>query len=500
MKGYEIVLTADRSFMSDYHLLPFLRGLRFASTSIINSSIFFRFVAPSVPTKSDGVALLAPYHTRRTEAALLDHGFDRSQVVAVAPERVNNFMGSNTRVVSITVRDPLSRVHHYFLLNLLGRESYGSLSFKELIRRLQPKKRGYKIVVEGPGAWQLTDPGDRLKFSIDHVIVGEYTTSAVPSIFKRIIEGKGASPVFYAPNTELFEIPPIQGGVTEGLVEVARGCNRGCQFCNVPRVRCRPIKDVIAEAEVNVRHGQRNITLRSDDIFNYGAKGIGVNRDAVLHLYKSVKEVQGVERIGQCYITLASVASNPTLVKEVTDIIGAGSKEYPYTTVLTGIESGSPRLIEKYMPGKARPFKPSGWSEVVERGFAILKDNHWVPIGMLILGFPGEKEEDIWDTITLVEKLKSYRSVLVPFVFKAKSALNREESFKVEDLKRYHLELIQAVFNHNTYWGKSLIIQNLNDTPLTRWLLPFLSPLISWGVGRAYKKLLEEITTSAPLN
>jgi len=190
----------------------------------------------------------------------------------------------------------------------------------------------------------------------------------------------------------------------------------------------------------------------------------------------------------------------PPLSKEVTDIIGAGSKEYPYTTVLTGIESGSPRLIEKYMQGKASPFKPSGWNEVVEQGFAILNDNRWVPIGMLILGFPGEKEEDICDTITLVEKLKSYRSVLVPFVFKAKSALSREESFKVEDLERYHLELIQAVFNHNTYWGKRLVKQNLNKTPLTRWLLPFFSPLISWGVGRAYKKLLQEITTSAPLN
>jgi len=196
---------------------------------------------------------------------------------------------------------------------------------------------------------------------------------------------------------------------------------------------------------------------------------------------------------------LASVVSNPTLVKEITEIIGAGSKEYPYTTVLTGIESGSPRLVEKYMPGKAWPFKPSGWNEVVEQGFAVLNDNRWVPIGMLILGFPEEKEEDVWDTITLVENLKSYRSVLVPFVFKAKSALSREESFKVEGLERHHLELIQTVFNHDIYWVKRLVNQNLNKTPLTRWLLPFFSPLINWGVERAHKKLFKEITASAPL-
>ncbi|KON29840.1 hypothetical protein AC480_02375 [miscellaneous Crenarchaeota group archaeon SMTZ1-55] len=72
--SYEIVLTADRSFMSDYHHLPFLKGLRFASTSILPPRLFFTLVSPPVPTLKNGVALLAPYHTRRTEAALLNGG------------------------------------------------------------------------------------------------------------------------------------------------------------------------------------------------------------------------------------------------------------------------------------------------------------------------------------------------------------------------------------------------------------------------------------------
>ena len=54
MRDYEVVLTADRSFMSDYHLLPFLRGIRFASTRILNPSIFSRFVGPQVPRTDKG--------------------------------------------------------------------------------------------------------------------------------------------------------------------------------------------------------------------------------------------------------------------------------------------------------------------------------------------------------------------------------------------------------------------------------------------------------------
>ena len=88
MRGYEIALTADRSFMSDYSGLPFLRGLRFASTSLLHSSLFYHLVSPPVPTVDRGIALFAPYHTRRTEAALLNHGFKRSQVVVVTPNSV----------------------------------------------------------------------------------------------------------------------------------------------------------------------------------------------------------------------------------------------------------------------------------------------------------------------------------------------------------------------------------------------------------------------------
>jgi len=499
MRSYEIVLTADRSFMSDYRGLPFLRGLRFASTSILHESLFFRLVGPPVPVVGDGIALLAPYHTRRTEAALLAHGFDRSQVAVVAPDKIHTFVSPDTKVVSITVRDPLSRIHHYSLLNPLGRESYSSLAFKNLTRRLALRRKGFKVVVEGPGAWQLEDHRDRCRFPIDHVIVGEYSTRVVPYIFERIMDDEDVPDVFHAPSTELHDIPLVRGGVTEGLTEVARGCNRGCHFCNVGRVESRPLDEILAEVETNVRYGQNNVKLRSDDIFNYGAKGIEVNHEAVLKLYHSVKGVPGVKRVGQCYASLASVASEPALVGEVTEIIGAGSKEYPYTTVLAGIESGSPRLIEAHMLGKAWPFKPSQWPEVVEQGFGILNDNDWVPTGMLILGLPGESEEDVYETIALVESLRSYESVLVPFLFKAKSRLGEEASFSVRSLERHHLELIKAVFDHNAHWGKHLIRRHECRRSLTNWLLELASPFIGWGIEWAYERLFDEIVASASI-
>jgi len=499
MRDYEVVLTADRSFMSDYHLLPFLKGIRFASTRILNPSVFFRFVGPQVPRTDKGMALLAPYHTRRTEAALLDFGFDESQVAVATPNNMCNFIGPSTKIVSITARDPLSKVHHYSFLNPLGGESYSSLSFKKLVRDLHRKRRSFRVVVEGPGAWQLTSPEDRRKFGIDHVVVGEYVTDTIPELFDRIIKGEQAPEVVYATSTDISDVPIVRGGVTEGLVEVAQGCNRLCRFCTAPRLQCRELRDIVAEATVNARCGQHNITLRSDDILHYKAKGVKVNRKAVLSLYESVSKVHGVKRISQCYLNLASAVSEPSIIKEISNISGVGSKEYPYTTALVGIESGSSRIVKTYMPGKARPFSPTEWAEVVEQGFSICNESHWVPLGMLIIGFPQETEEDVNETITLVEKLRTYRSILIPFAFEAKGMLNRKDSFRIRNMKRCHLELVEKIFSHNILWGKRLIKEQAGNLSIPTWLLPLISPLIDWGVKKAYEKLLDEVTASTSL-
>ena len=496
MKEYEIVLTADRSFMSDYHFLPFVKGLRFASTSLLDSFIFFRFAGPSLPA-INGIALLAPHHTRRTEAALLDSGFDRSDVAIATPEKICSLTGPKAKIISITVRDPLSKIHHYSLLNPLCRESYSSIAFKRLVRNLHSLRltKGYnfRIVVEGPGAWQLANSEDMRRFAIDHIIVGEYTTKAIPHLFTKIIEGEHAPHVLHANCPDINEVPLIQGGVAEGRVEVGRGCNRQCRFCHAARLQCRPLEDIVAEAKVNARWGQHIITLRNDDILNYGSTGIRVNRKAVLSLYDSVSKVNGVRRVDQCYLNLASAVSEPSLIKEISGIIGAGSKEYPYTTALVGIESGSPRLINTHMPGKASPFKPSEWPEVVERGFGICNDSYWVPLGMLILGLPGETEEDINKTISLVERLRIYKSILIPFVFKAKGMLNLEKNFNVTDMKNPHLDLVKKIFDHNTHWGRYLIRERASNALIPEWLFPIVLPFIDWSIKRAHGKLFNEI-------
>ena len=115
---------------------------------------------------------------------------------------------------------------------------------------------------------------------------------------------------------------------------------------------------------------------------------------------------------------------------------------------------------------------------------------------MLILGFPGETEEDVSKTITLVEKLKTYKSILIPFIFDAKGMLNQEKSFNVKDMKKRHLDLVNAIFNHNIHWSKHLIREQASNISKLGWLIRITSPFIDWGVKKAYGKLFNEIAAS----
>ncbi len=458
--------------------------------------LFYRFIAPNAPQSKEGLAFLAPYHTRRTEAALLNYGYERSQVAVVVPEKIRNFIGPHTRLVSITVRDPQSKIHHYSLLNPFDGDSFSSHAFQDVLRNIARNGYNLKIVVEGPGAWQLARTHLLRKYGINHVIVGEATTDQVSSIMKQIIAGEKVPPVIRPSTTPFRNSPTVYGGVLEGRIEVARGCNRQCRFCNVASVQCRPLKDIIAEAKINAKSRQPNLSFRSDDIFNYGAKSLQVNAKAILKLYKSVKQISGIHRVGQCYLALAAVAANPTLIAELSEIMDLGSANYPITAVLTGIESGSTRLMQELMPGKTRPFKASQWQDVVLESFAIMHDHYWVLTGMFILGLPSEQSEDIETTITLIEKLKSFRSILAPFVFTAKSALCKMRNFNVADLNEYHLQLIEKIFSHNQYWGPQIIKTQLTKQPAIKALWPFISPFITWGIHRTMSKWFAIIRTA----
>lgn len=289
---------------------------------------------------------------------------------------------------------------------------------------------------------------------------------------------------------EEHDIPVIKGATVNGVVEIARGCGRGCDFCvpTLRRYRCLAIKHIMKEVEVNLRAGRQPL-LHAEDVLRYGAKGIEANREALINLFKSVMSLPGIESINISHFALSTVAASPEIVEEISNILQ--TREDRWLSGQTGIETGSPELMRRHMVGKCKPYKPEEWPEVVLNAFQILADNNWVPCSTLILGLPGEDEKDLEATISLVEKLEPFKSLIVPlFVVSMGGLMNRYSSFTLEQMTPKHTELLLRCWQHNLEWIPTILREWSEFSVKNRIIRHGLSILVSYGVKKA-KRLIQ---------
>jgi hypothetical protein len=105
--GYKIVLTADRTLMSEYAGGIFLGFTACVPRGLIPDKFYFSIFCPSVPVNDDGSAKYAPCGLRKTEAQLLNNGFSREDIIVAHPDYLDKAVGENTRVIGINETDPL---------------------------------------------------------------------------------------------------------------------------------------------------------------------------------------------------------------------------------------------------------------------------------------------------------------------------------------------------------------------------------------------------------
>ncbi|HUY01431.1 MAG TPA: radical SAM protein [Candidatus Deferrimicrobium sp.] len=438
-QGKKIILTGAYTEMSDYAgnpLDPFFSG------SIPNRAFFFSWFnsIPPVPCDEEGRALVAPYGLRKIEAALLNNGIDEDDLIIIHPKYLKRHLGSNTKIVGITSMDPVGMTYcdrTFTAMIGFGDESRNAYAFRTLVHNKLLHKYHPKIIVGGAGAWQVRGRKMRQYFNIDHVIIGEGEVT-VPDVFKKILRGDPVPPVIKAeaPKDD-NAIPLINKPAVYGTVEISRGCGRGCKFCT-PNRRMRrdfPIDRILEEVKLNICKENKSIFIATEDTLLYGCRNPKFipNEEAVIELYQSIASVPGVTYIIPAHISLAAVTAAPKLISRITEIFENCIDKIPkkmqrrglisfnkrrFFGAETGIESGSPRIIEKYMPGKVLPYAPNEWPEVVMQALGILNDSNWTPLASMMVGMPEESEEDTIKSIELLDQFKNnVKIVLIPVLF-----------------------------------------------------------------------------------
>lgn len=500
VSGYKIVLTADRTLMSEYHQHLFLGFSACVPRGIVSDSLYFSVFCPSVETNGNGSVVVAPNGTRKIEAALLDRGFRREDIIVAHPDQLDKVVGPETKVIGFTENDPLgigpatSTFTHLF-----GGGAYMALKFREALNHPSIKKFRPKIIVGGPGAWQLENEQIRRELGIDCVVIGEGEKTA-PSLFESALNGGKLPEVVHGELVPTEEIPVIREPSVDGIIEIARGCGRGCDFCEPTLLwyRSLPVDNILKEVDVNLRVG-RQPCLHAEDVLRYQAKGLEINKEATVELFKTVKNHPGVNAVGISHFALSSVASAPDLIEEISRALDV-SKDLPMGGQ-TGIETGSPKLVEKHMVGKCKPFKPEDWPEVVVNAFEILSENRWNPCATLIMGLPGETEKDTELTIELVERLREFESFMVPLFFVSMGELrNRAESFTLEKMTPKHSELLLKCWEHNFNWIPRLLDEAdlILDSRTTKLGLKIITSYAINYCRKLFRKCREEYDYDLP--
>lgn len=462
--GYKVVLTADRTLMSHYNGLLFLGFSACVPKGVIPDNIYFSMFCPSIKSNREGSVKFAPCGTRKIEAALLNSGFNKEDIITAHPDHLDKVIGSDTKILSISGFDPLgiAPATTTFTQLLGGDDNYMSIKFEELVNHPSVKKYKPKIIVGGPGAWQFEKSESQEKLGLDCIVIGE-GEKEVNKLFKQAINGESMPKVVHGEVLEEEEIPSIKKPTIEGIVEIARGCGRGCAFCvpTLQKYRCLPINHILDEVRVNLKAGKQPL-LHAEDVLRYKANGFNVNKEAVIDLFQQVHDFPGVETVMMSHFALSSVASAPDLIEDISNILDAD--ENNWLTGQTGIETGSPTLIRNTMEGKCKPFTPDEWPQVVVDAFQILSDNYWVPVGTVIIGLPGETETDVQLSINLIDELREFKSIVIPLFFVSEGSLNESQSFKIEDCTKKQCELLLRCWEHSLKWADVLLDQYFQMT------------------------------------
>ena len=442
--------------MSTYHQNEFLGFGTCAPPNFIPEWLYSYLFFPPVKT-SKGHPWMAPYGLRKAEAQLLKEGF---KVDTVSPNHLGDL--KQTKVLGIHAMDPFGLgPASTTLAAILKNQPYLAKHFQALLRSKPVKKakqNGLKVIVGGPGAWQFRYREHATKdLGIDCVVEGE-AENVIGKLFRRAIEGSEL-PRHYEVGVDeaptLEQIPDIVHPTINGLLELGRGCCRGCKFCNVTLrpLRWYPIEKIQRELNVNFSSGRvTGVCLHAEDVMLYGSKNTMPAEEKLVQLHELV--MKRGDSISWSHCSIAAVAAGPKLFAKLSEII---RQKQAWWGAEVGIETGSPEVAKKIMPAKAHPFSAENWHDVVVEGMGLMHDNMMVPACTLIVGLPDEKEDDIIKTMELVDDLKSMRSLIVPLFFVPLGKLKNENWFKDTQLSELHKKLLIQCAEHDFYWVDNLL-------------------------------------------
>jgi tRNA-2-methylthio-N6-dimethylallyladenosine synthase len=274
------------------------------------------------------------------------------------------------------------------------RENAADRLYGNLGHLLPQKKKGMQIAVGGCLA-QMERTRITQRAPWVDVVYGTHNMASLPALLERARVRREAQAEF-AETLETFPslLPARRQSAYAAWVAISVGCNNTCTFCIVPSLRGkekdRRPGDILGEIRALVADGVLEVTLLGQNVNSYGAE-FG-DRSAFGKLLRGCGEVAGLERV-------RFTSPHPRdFTDDVVDAMAQTPNVMP--SLHMPLQSGSDRILK----AMRRAYRRDRYLAILDRVRASIPDAAITTD--IIVGFPGETEEDFADTLELVRRAR----------------------------------------------------------------------------------------------
>ena len=313
-----------------------------------------------------------------------------------------------------------------------------------LIKKIIKNNSKAKVIVTG--CYAQLKPKEIVDIPGVSLVIGMENKFDIAEILEKDIPYNGIM------NTEINNIDNFQitysiNERTRAFVKIQDGCDYLCTYCTIPKARGNSrslnIEDTIKHIEYIVKKGAKEIILSG---INVGDFGINNNENLAMLL----QEIENIDKLERYRIS----SIEPNLISdEILDIMSVSNKALPHFHI--PMQSGSDKILSKMK----RRYNKKQYKEIIGK---VLNKIPNVSIGVdVIVGFPGENDQDFLETYSFIKSL----DVAYLHVFKFSERLNTEAvdiSDKIlEDVKN---DRRKKLVNLSNYKKELFINKNIGKT------------------------------------